>query len=163
MFIQGGRAVLTAEDIRLLNRLQEGFPVAERPYALLGAELGMDEAEVINRVEQLKQAGYIRRIGPSFNSAKLGYASTLIALAVPPEKIEETAMVINSYQGVTHNYVRTGKYNVWFTLIAAGKEELEKVSQDIGKQTGISEMLVLPATRLYKVNVNLCLPEGRND
>lgn len=163
MFIQGGSAVLTAEDIKLLNRLQEGFPVAESPYALIGAELGMNEAEVINRVGQLKQAGYIRRIGPSFNSAKLGYASTLVALAVPPAKIDETAAVINGYQGVTHNYVRTGKYNVWFTLIAAGKERLEKAIKEIGEQTGISDMLVLPAARLYKVNVNLYIPEARND
>lgn len=155
--------MLAAEDIRLLNRLQEGFPVAESPYALIGAELGMNEAAVINRVGQLKQAGYIRRIGPSFNSAKLGYESTLIALAVPPEIMDETAVVINSYQGVTHNYVRTGKYNVWFTLIAAGKERLEKAIKDIGEQTGISDMLVLPATRLYKVNVNLCIPEGKHD
>jgi len=163
VFIQGVSAMLAAEDIRLLNRLQEGFPVAESPYALIGAELGMAEAEVINRVGKLKQAGYIRRIGPSFNSAKLGYESTLIALAVPPEIIEETAVVINRYQGVTHNYVRTGKYNVWFTLIAAGKERLEKAIKDIGMQTGISDMLVLPATRLYKVNVNLCIPEGKHD
>lgn len=163
MFIQGVSAVLSAEDIKLLNRLQEGFPVAESPYALIGAELAMDEAEVINRVGQLKQQGYIRRIGPSFNSAKLGYASTLIALAVPPEKIDETAAVINCYQGVTHNYVRTGKYNVWFTLIAAGKERLERAITEISRQTGMSDMLVLPATRLYKVNVNLCIPEAGHD
>lgn len=144
----------------MLNRLQEHFPVVANPYAIIGAELNMDEQEVLNRVAKLKQQGYIRRIGPAFNTAKLGYISTLIALAVPEEKIDQAAEVINRYPGVTHNYVRTGTYNVWFTFIAACQAELEDALTNIREQTGLDDMLVLPATRLFKVNVNLRIPEG---
>lgn len=161
MFLQGVSAMLSAKDKKLLNRLQECFPVEAEPYAVIGAELGMEEQEVLNRVARLKQEGYIRRLGPIFNSAKLGYTSLLIALIVPPEKIDETAQVINRYPGVTHNYVRSGKYNVWFTFIASSTERLEKALSDICAQTEPQDMLILPATRMFKVNVNLPLLEDQ--
>lgn len=154
-------AILSAVDKKLLNRLQERFPVDANPYAVIAAELGIEEQEVLKRVAGLRQEGYIRRIGPIFNSTELGYTSTLIALAVPEEKIDEAAKVINRYTGVTHNYVRSGQYNVWFTFIASSQERLEAALRDIREQTGIQDMLILPATRLFKVNVNLRIPEGR--
>lgn len=153
--------MLSAEDKKLLNRLQEHFPVETNPYRVIGDELGMAEQEVLNRIARLKQAGYIRRLGPIFNSAKLGYTSMLVALAVSPEEVDEAAAVINRYTGVTHNYVRSGKYNIWFTFIASGKERLDKALDDIREQTGAQDVLILPATRLFKINVNLPIMEGQ--
>ena len=131
------------------------------PYAVIGYELNMAEEEVLHRVARLKQEGYIRRLGPIYNSAGLGYTSTLIAMSISPKKIDEAAEVINRHAGVTHNYVRSGKYNVWFTFIASGREQLEKALNEIREQTGTHDMLILPATRLFKVNVNLSIPEGQ--
>jgi DNA-binding Lrp family transcriptional regulator len=159
VLVQGVSNILSAEDKKLLNRLQDNFPVEVNPYAVIGAELDMAEQEVLDRVARLKQEGYIRRLGPVFNSAKLGYTSTLIALAVPPEQIDEAAEVINRYMGVTHNYVRAGKYNIWFTFIASSKERLEKALNNIRARTGTHEMLILPASRMFKVNVNLPMLE----
>jgi hypothetical protein len=84
---------------------------------------------------------------------------TLVALAVPPERIEEVAEIINRYSGVTHNYVREDEYNVWFTYIAESKEKLQQVLASIRKKTGLNDMLILPATHTFKVNVNLKLGE----
>lgn len=159
MFVQGVRTILSTEDKKLLNRLQKSFPVEVNPYAVIGAELAMGEQEVLNRVARLKQEGFIRRLGPVFDSAKLGYISRLVALSIPPEQIDKAAEVINSYTGVTHNYVRTGKYNVWFTFIAPNEERLEKALSDIRERTGPQDILILPATRLFKVNVNLPMLE----
>lgn len=153
--------MLSAEDKKLLNRLQEGFPVEAMPFAVIGAELGMEEQEVLDRVARLKQAGYIRRLGPIFNSARLGYSSMLIALAVAPEKIDEAAQVINRYPGVTHNYVRSGQYNIWFTFIASSAGRLERALKEIRERTEIQDMLILPAERMFKVNVNLTMPEDQ--
>jgi siroheme decarboxylase len=151
--------ILTAQDKLLLNRIQENFPVDIRPYAVIGKELNMSEEEVVERVRRLRAEGYIRRIGPFFNSRKLGYTSTLVAFAVPDEKVEETAKIINRYIGVTHNYIRPGTYNMWFTFIASGVEQLQQSLADICQKTGISDMLVLPSTHTFKVNVNLRIME----
>jgi hypothetical protein len=92
-----------------------------------------------------------------FDSKKLGYHSTLVAMRVPPEKIEETARIVSSYNGVTHNYEREDKFNLWFTLIAESKEKIEEIIAEIRQKTGISDILNLPAIRLYKIKVNFDL------
>lgn len=152
--------MLSPEDKKLLQRLQDCFPVAANPYAVIGAELGMDEQEVLSRVARLKEAGYIRRIGPIFNSGALGYVSTLVALDVPPEKIDAAAEIINRYTGVTHNYVRSGRFNIWFTFTASSSGRLEAALQEIRGQTEARDMLLLPSARLFKVNVHLPIMEG---
>jgi DNA-binding Lrp family transcriptional regulator len=144
-------------DKKLLNRIQSNFPVAPRPFQVLGEELGLSEAEVIQRIQSLKERKIIRRLGGVFDSKKLGYHSTLVAMRVPPEKIEETARIVSSYNGVTHNYEREDKFNLWFTLIAESKEKIEEIIAEIRQKTGISDILNLPAIRLYKIKVNFDL------
>ena len=144
-------------DKKLLNRIQSGFPVESRPFQALGEELGLSENEVISRVRSLKEQRIIRRLGAVFDSGKLGYHSTLIAMCVSSEKIEETARIVSSYDGVTHNYQREDKFNLWFTLIAESEERLEEILDEIRQKTGISNMLNLPAIRLHKIKVNFDL------
>jgi DNA-binding Lrp family transcriptional regulator len=144
-------------DKKLLNRIQSDFPVESHPFKTLGDELGLSETEVINRIKSLKDQKIIRRLGAVFDSKKLGYHSTLIAMKVPPEKIEETAHIVSSYNGVTHNYEREDKFNLWFTLIAESPEKIEEIITEIQHKTGISDILNLPATRLHKIKVNFDL------
>lgn len=144
-------------DKKLLNRIQSNFPVVSHPFQELGEELGLSEAEVIKRIQALKERKIIRRLGGVFDSKKLGYHSTLIAMSVPLEKIEETARIVSSYDGVTHNYEREDKYNLWFTLIAESEEKIEEIITEIRQKTGISDILNLPAIRLYKIKVKFDL------
>lgn len=144
-------------DKRLLNRIQSDFPVESRPFLKLGEELGLTEDEVIDRIKSLKEQKIIRRLGGVFDSKKLGYESTLIAMRVPPDKIEETAQVVSAYDGVTHNYQRDDEYNLWFTLICQSQERIEEILAEIRQKTGITDMLNLPATRLHKIKVNFNL------
>lgn len=144
-------------DKKLLNRIQTNFPVESRPFRTLGEELGLSETEVIQRTRLLKEHGFIRRLGAVFDSKKLGYHSTLIAMKVPPEKIDDTARIINTYHGVTHNYEREDIFNIWFTLIAESQQRIEEILTEIRQKTGISDMLNLPAIRLYKIKVNFNL------
>ncbi len=139
------------QDRQLLNRLQSQFPLTANPFQTLGAELGLTEAEVISRVSRLKETGIIRRIGASFDSRTLGYASTLAALQVPEPRLLEVVAVVNSYAGVTHNYQRNHDYNLWFTLIAAGAAEIETILREIQEQTGGLPLLNLPAQRVFKI------------
>lgn len=152
-----GRAVtaddlsMDATDRRILNRIQSNFPVTARPYAAIGQELHLSEAEVLDRVGRLKAIGVIRRIGGNFSPEKLGFVSTLCAASVPEDKLETFAAVVNRYPGVTHNYMRDNHFNVWFTFIAPSMEAIEVNLAAIAGETGVDGILNLPATRVFKI------------
>ena len=138
-------------DKAILNRIQSDFPITSQPYQTIADELNLTEKEVLGRVSRLKEAGIIRRIGANFVPAKLGYVSTLCAAKVPEDKIERFADTVNRFPGVTHNYRRENSFNVWFTFIAPSMEEIEQNLKEIERETGIKEILNLPATRVFKI------------
>jgi DNA-binding Lrp family transcriptional regulator len=140
-------------DKRLLNIIQDDFPLCEQPFKALGEMLGITGEEAVRRTKALAEAGIIRKISPSFDSKKLGYVSTLAAAKVPAEKLEETVEVINSYPEVTHNYGRDFDYNLWFTIICESGERLESIIEEIKAKTGISDIHSLPAERTFKIKV----------
>lgn len=142
------------EDRLILNEIQKNFPVTHRPFLALGRKLGMKEKKVLERVQRLKEAGIIRRIGASFSAGSVGFSSTLCAARVPPERIEDFVIVVNSYPGVTHNYEREGDYNIWFTLIAPSRNHIEKILAEISRRTGVKKILNLPATKTIKIAVD---------
>ena len=141
-------------DRKLLNILQSEFPLAPQPYNCLGERLGISESEALERIRSLAESGIIRKIGPSFNARRLGHASALAAAKVPSGRLEEVANVINSFPQVTHNYSRKHKYNLWFTLICRDAQEIRSIVGEIKARTGIQEIHVLPAERIFKIEVN---------
>ncbi len=143
--------LMDADDRRLLNRIQSDFPVTAQPYRTIGQELGMSETEVIERVQRLKAAGLIRRIGGNFSPEKLGFVSTLCAAKVPADAVDRFAAIVNRYPGVTHNYLRENSYNVWFTFIAPSMQEIEANLAAIREATGVKAIMNLPATRVFKI------------
>jgi DNA-binding Lrp family transcriptional regulator len=144
-------------DRAILNEIQSHFPIVSRPYAEVGLRVGVSEAEVLVRVQALTEAGIIRRLGANFTSRKLGYTSTLCAARVPPESLDHFVTVVNRYPGITHNYLRRHRYNVWFTLIAESEERLTKILEEISRATGVSEILSLPAQEIFKIRVDFPL------
>jgi DNA-binding Lrp family transcriptional regulator len=138
-------------DRDILNRIQSGFPITTRPYRTIAEDLGLSESEVLKRVSRLKASGVIRRIGGNFTPDKLGFVSTLCAARVPEEKISQFAEVVNRYPGVTHNYRRENTYNIWFTFIAPSMDEIKANLEQIGAETGVTGILNLPATKVFKI------------
>jgi DNA-binding Lrp family transcriptional regulator len=148
---------LTSFDKELLNLLQGHLPVCSRPFARLAEELGTEEAVVLQRVQELKREGYLRRIGTFFDSNKLGYHGTLVALRVEPEKLPEVADAINGYPGATHNYEREGKYNLWFTLLTPNEGQESSIISEVRTLPGVEDVLNLKAHKKYKINVQFKL------
>lgn len=140
-------------DRDLLNEIQGGFPIEPHPYRVIAKRIGMAEEEVVSRVQNLREAGIIRRIGASIDSRKLGYVSTLLAARVPPEKLDSFVETVNSCPGVTHNYERDHEYNVWFTLIAPSEADKVETIRQLSTKTGV-EILELPAERIFKIKVD---------
>lgn len=148
---------LTNFDKSLLNLLQGNLPVCSRPFAAMAEKLGTDEETVLQKIRDLKAAGYLRRIGTFFDSNKLGYGGTLVALKVEPSEIKTVAEVVNKYPGATHNYEREGKYNLWFTLLTPSQESETKILSEIKSVRGVEEMLKLKSNKKYKINVQFKL------
>jgi DNA-binding Lrp family transcriptional regulator len=144
-------------DRAILNRIQSDFPITKRPFLSIAENLGLAENEVIKRIEQLKEKGIIRRIGGNFVPEKLGFVSTLCAAKVPEDKIEGFARTVNRYPGVTHNYQRDNKYNIWFTFIAQSMDEIKGNLEDISRETGVTDIINLPATKMYKIRAHFDL------
>jgi len=138
-------------DRAILNRIQSDFPIASRPFLVVAKELNLEEDDVIERVTRLKDSGIVRRIGGNFVPGRLGFVSTLCSARVPQEKIMQFAETVNRYPGVTHNYRRDHEYNIWFTFIAESMEQIETYLDEIASETGVTDILNLPATRVYKI------------
>jgi DNA-binding Lrp family transcriptional regulator len=141
-------------DRKILNAIQSDFPIAARPYRELGKCVNLSEEEVFERVKALKKEGVIRRIGGNFHSSKLNFTSTLCAAMVPEERITRFVEVVNTYPGVTHNYLRNHEYNVWFTFIAPSMEVIESSLDEISEITGVKDVYSLPAVRMFKIKVD---------
>ena len=144
-------------DKRILNRIQSDFPLTVRPFQTIAEDLNLSEDEVLKRIGRLKEKGIIRRIGGNFVPEKLGFVSTLCAAKVPEDKIELFAQTVNRYPGVTHNYQRENAYNIWFTFIAPTMQEIEQNLEAIAQETGIVDILNLPATNVYKIKAQFNL------
>jgi DNA-binding Lrp family transcriptional regulator len=151
-------------DRSLLQLLQDDFPLVPDPWENLGKELGISGSEVLERVRYLRSSGILKGICPILESRKAGIgASTLIALKIPPEKISRMAVVINEFSQVSHNYQRDNIYNLWFTVGAADREELESVLRTIRARCGLNDtdMIELPAKRRFKIDVRFpVMPSG---
>jgi len=144
-------------DRRILNLIQNEFPLESRPFLELAKKLSLSEEETLERVQRMKEEGVIRRIGAILDSNAIGFFSTLCAAKVPQEKIQAFVEVVNSYAGVTHNYLRNHDYNVWFTFTGKSMEAIEQALEEISHKTGVDEIKNLPRKRCFKVKVNFKL------
>lgn len=139
-------------DSKLLNIIQKGIPIVEKPFDIVAQELGVEPEEVIIRLKRLKEDGYIRRLGGLFSTAKMGYKSTLCAIEVPEEIFASVAELVNSYKQITHNYRRNHRLNMWFTLSTKTQEEKQAIFDKIKEKTGGNEVYEFPSKKVYKLN-----------
>lgn len=135
-------------DRRIVNALQEGFPLSPRPYAEAAEPLGLTEAELIARLKRLLETRVITRFGPFFDAAALGGAFCLCAMAVPEERFETVMTQINARPEVAHNYERAHRLNMWFVLATETPEGIAKAAHEIEGETGL-KVLRFPKEREF--------------
>ena len=134
-------------DARLLNDFQQNFPICPAPFAELAGRLGVAEGAVLRMLEQLRREGRISRVGAVFAPKRVG-ASTLAAMAVPPEKLEAVARAVNRFPEVNHNYARDHRYNLWFVVTAGSEGRLQAALGAIGQAAGYP-VVALPMLREF--------------
>jgi len=138
-------------DAALIDGFQSDFPVRERPFEVVGEELGISADEALERVEALREDGIFRRFGAVLNPPVIG-ASTLAAVSAPEDRFDEVAAIINDYRQVNHNYARDHEWNMWFVVTAGSREKRDEILDDIEARTGCS-VLVLPMLTDYYIDL----------
>lgn len=139
---------LDATDRRILNALQDGFPISPRPYAEAGAALGLSEAELISRIADLRNIGAITRFGPFYDATAIGGAFCLCAMAVPEARFDAVMTKVNAHPEVAHNYQRAHKLNMWFVLATETPLGIARTVVRIEAETGL-KVLRFPKLKEY--------------
>jgi DNA-binding Lrp family transcriptional regulator len=137
---------------RLCVRLQEGLPFCSQPFAVMARDVGSTEAEVLEQTRELKKSGVIRRLSAVINPRAMGMASTLVTAHVPAERIDAVAAAVNALAGVSHNYLREHRYNLWFTLQEPSSDRIAETLRGLHRQFGV-EFHSLPVTQVFKLDV----------
>jgi DNA-binding Lrp family transcriptional regulator len=153
----GAAVALDDVDRRLLNLMQGSFPIAARPYRHVAELGGLDEIEVMTRVQHLLDKRIIRQVTPIFDTRALGYSSMLVAAKVDPEHPHRAAQVINAHPGVSHNYLRNHEFNLWFTIATEPDSRLglEGTLEVLAREAGAQSVRQLPTLKLFKIRMDL--------
>ncbi|MDY0013564.1 MAG: Lrp/AsnC family transcriptional regulator [Rhodocyclaceae bacterium] len=146
-------------DYALLNDFQRDLPLVPRPYEVLAHRLGCPEATVVTRLSALQAGGSVSRVGVVFAPRRVG-ASTLAALAVPPDRLDEVAKLVNAHPGVNHNYEREHTWNLWFVATAPDQAALTAALAVIRRESACP-LLVLPLATEYHIDLGFDLGNGR--
>jgi DNA-binding Lrp family transcriptional regulator len=145
-------AALDATDRQIVNRLQDGLPVVDRPYAAVAKDLGLSERALLDRLQALLERGVLSRFGPMYHAERLGGGLTLAAMAVPDERFEAVAETVNAFSEVAHNYARAHALNMWFVLASERPERIPETIREIEAATGLT-VYDLPKRREFYVGL----------
>jgi DNA-binding Lrp family transcriptional regulator len=158
----GAAIPLDETDKRLMNLLQSSFPLDPEPFALVASEAELELDDVLTRTKRLLDERIIREITPIFDTRALGYESMLVAAKVDSEHPHRAAQIVNSHPGVSHNYLRTHDFNLWFTIATPPDSELGLAGtlEALMRETGAESMRELPTLTLFKINMNLEMEKG---
>ena len=141
-------------DRNIINGLQGGLAICERPYLEAAQRLGLDEDELLVRLTRLLKDGVLTRVGPLYQIERMGGAFTLAALHAPAEEFERVAQLVNALPQVAHNYARDHDLNMWFVIATETPGEIEEVIKQIERETGCS-VFNFPKSREYFVELKL--------
>lgn len=145
---------LSDTDRAIVNRLQDGLPVVERPFEQVAGELGISEYLLMKRLQALLDDGLLSRFGPMYHAERLGGAFCLAALAAPEDRFDEVARTVNGFDEVAHNYRREHQLNMWFVLATDDPERIRSVIAEIQRATGL-KVYDFPKLDEYYVRLHL--------
>ncbi len=141
-------------DRAIINRLQKGLPVCDAPYQAVADELGIDEQQLLTRIQRLLDDRYLTRFGPLFDAERLGGALSLCAMKIPRDRFDEISEQVNAFDQVAHNYEREHPLNMWFVLATASSGEKRELVREIESLTG-HRVFDMPKEKEYYVGLHL--------
>jgi DNA-binding Lrp family transcriptional regulator len=127
---------MDALDRAIINALQDGFPISERPFAEAAATLDISEGVLIDRIESLLDTGVLSRFGPMYHAERLGGGLSLAAMKLAKGDFDQVAEIVNAFPEVAHNYARDHEFNMWFVLATETTQRISEVIDQIEQETG---------------------------
>ena len=146
--------MLDVVDRMIVNRLQDSFPLCERPFQAAARQLGLTEDDLLQRLQRLSREGVLTRFGPLYQIERTGGVFVLAAMQVPEAELEPVAAIVNAHPEVAHNYLREHRFNLWFVVAAETLEQVDRVVSTIEVDTG-HPVLVMPKLREYFLDLRL--------
>ena len=148
-------AVMDDLDKEILNEIQWTFPLVTRPFDTMANKFNTTPQIIKERLISLKKSGVLRQLSAIFDTRKLGYTSSLVAMEIEPDKLDYVANQINLHPGVSHNYERDHQFNLWFTLAVPPGSDLKTELDKFSILKGIKKVRMLPTLQLFKIGVKL--------
>lgn len=148
-------------DKELLNEIQWTFPLVTRPFDAIAKKFNTDPENIKNQLKQLKKIGVLRQLSAIFDTRKLGYTSSLVAMEIESDQLEQVANQINRHPGVSHNYERDHQFNLWFTLAVPPGADLKEELEKFNVLKGIKKTRMLPTLQLFKIGVKLDMVDDK--
>lgn len=141
-------------DRRIINAMQGGLPIRERPFMAIADRLNLSERQLLDRLRRLRESRVLSRFGPLYNADRMGGSNVLAAMAVPEDDFERVAAAVNALPEIAHNYRREHALNMWFVGAADSAERVENAFQRIEEETGLP-VYRFPKEREFFVELKL--------
>lgn len=141
-------------DRKIINVLQDGFPLVEEPYSEIALQLGINESDLLCRLEKLLKDKTLTRFGPMYDAEKLGGSFSLVAIKVPEKEFDKVTAIVNSYDEVAHNYHRDHEFNMWYVLATEKPEKIKEINRDIERRSGL-KVFNMPKLDEYYIGLKL--------
>ena len=152
---------MNESDKELLNEIQWTFPLITRPFDIIAKKFDTTPEYIKARLNELKEIGVLRQLSAIFDTRKLGYTSSLVAMEIEDNKLEYVASQINRHPGVSHNYGRDHQFNLWFTLAVPPGVDLKEELKKFNNLKGIKTVRMLPTLQLFKIGVKLDMVDNK--
>jgi DNA-binding Lrp family transcriptional regulator len=152
---------LGESDKELLNEIQWTFPLVTRPFDTIAKKFDTTPEIIKEKLNNLKEIGVLRQLSAIFDTRKLGYTSSLVAMEIEHDKLDYVASQINRHPGVSHNYERDHQFNLWFTLAVPPGDDLNSELEKFNVLKGIKKVRMLPTLQLFKIGVKLDMVDDK--
>ena len=152
---------LAESDKELLNEIQWTFPLVTRPFDTIAKKFDTTPEIIKEKLNNLKEIGVLRQLSAIFDTRKLGYTSSLVAMEIEHDKLDHVASQINRHPGVSHNYERDHQFNLWFTLAVPPGADLNSELEKFNVLKGIKKVRMLPTLQLFKIGVKLDMVDDK--
>ena len=131
------------------------MPVVPEPYAPAAAELGIDQAQLLEHLESMKERRALRRVAAILFHRRAGFSANGMGVwNVPEERILELGPQMAAFRGISHCYQRPTyadwPYSVFTMAHGRSKEECDAILDSIAESTGIEDRSTLYSSTEFK-------------
>ncbi len=141
-------------DRTIINALQRGFPLTPKPYADAAQAIGINETELLARLQSLLARGVLTRFGPLWQIERAGGRFVLCACHAEQARLDDIIAALNARPEIAHNYERSHHLNLWFVVALEHADDLATTLARIEHDADV-QVLAFPKDREFFVNLYL--------